>query len=373
MFIWILFSAIILSVLIAIYFASFGQSQKPQQEAKDIVEQDSPTLSHFKAQLLEIERDLANGLISENDAKGAKGELAREMIRLEAEAGKSEKAKSKIPTPVLLASFVAIAITSFVIYFYIGKPELPAMPLATREMPAAANIDIDAAVAKIEEQLAKSPEDIRAWKVIVPVYMQRGEFDKAVLAYRKILELSSADADNQADLAEALMMQNGGIAKLESLDLFKSAIKFDPKHVRSLFYLASELTRAGEYEKAIIHWNNLLALSNGEENWLEVAKAGLEAAEAGLNGEIIAPNEPVAIDEDQSQLIREMVTGLAARLEKEGGAIEEWTRLVRSYLVLGENDTAQDIYNKAKAAYPNINDTKQLDALALKANLKLVE
>jgi cytochrome c-type biogenesis protein CcmH len=64
-----------------------------------------------------------------------------------------------------------------------------------------------------------------------------------------------------------------------------------------------------------------------------------------------------------------MVEGLDARLKSEGGTIEEWTRLVQSRLVLGEQGAAQLAYDAAIAAYPDPGVRVELDALARAAQL----
>ena len=70
-------------------------------------------------------------------------------------------------------------------------------------------------------------------------------------------------------------------------------------------------------------------------------------------------------------MIGQMVSGLADRLAAEGGSIEEWTRLVRAYLVLGDTALAQAAYDDAVAAYPQAVDRGELDTLALGAGLTL--
>ena len=95
----------------------------------------------------------------------------------------------------------------------------------------------------------------------------------------------------------------------------------DPGHVRSRYYLAGQATEAGDYERAVTLWTELLALSEGGEPWLEAAQGGLELATAGLAGDVPATPDTAAIEG--------MVEGLAARLAGDGGSIEDWTRLVR--------------------------------------------
>jgi cytochrome c-type biogenesis protein CcmH len=272
---------------------------------------------------------------------------------------------------IFIPSIVIIGLLSFGIYSFLGSPNLPAQALATREIPVAPKISIEDAVVKVEEQLKKDPNDVRAWSVVAPVYMQQGRFDEAVKAYKKIVELTPNSADTKTDLAVALIMQNQNEVSDEAIELLKASVKFDPKNTRSLFFLSSELTRAGQYQDAAKNWQDLLALSVGDENWKQAAIAGLSEAEAGLNGEPVeAEVSNQIVDEEEKILILDMVKALSLRLKQDGGSVEEWTRLVRSYLVLEDNEQAQLVYNEAKSAYPDKNERKMLDALADEAGLK---
>jgi cytochrome c-type biogenesis protein CcmH len=55
----------------------------------------------------------------------------------------------------------------------------------------------------------------------------------------------------------------------------------------------------------------------------------------------------------RSDAIRSMVAGLAARLKQQGGSVEEWGRLIRSYAVLGEVDKARAALADGRAALPD--------------------
>src|SRR5690606_20142122 len=180
-------------------------------------------------------------------------------------------------------------------------------------------------------------------------------------AFRRVIELDGTNADRETDLAEAIMMKQDGSVAGEPLALLQSAAERDVRHVRSRFYLAGEATRVGEYESAVRQWNELIALAEGDEPWLATARAGLDAATAGLNGETALPNE-----DD----IAAMVEGLDARLAAEGGTIAEWTQLVRSRLVLGQLEEAQAVYDAARAAYPDASVRTELDVLAADNGLR---
>jgi cytochrome c-type biogenesis protein CcmH len=312
---------------------------------------DSPEVAHLKLQLKEIESDLALGRLGAAEAVAAKGELARELMRLKGTT--KQAADTGARRGIVAGAAVATALLAFGVYGVIGRPDLPAQPLTERKDIPPPEMTLDDAVARIEAQLKTNPGDLRGWSVVAPAYMQLGRFGDAAAALRKVIELDGPTADRETDLGEALMMAKDGDATGEPLELFKSASNRDVKHVRSRYYLASEATREGDFANAKTQWEALLKLSTGAESWVANAEAGLAAAEAGLGGDM-----PANAD------IAGMVEGLSTRLMSSGGTIDEWTRLVRSRLVLGQTEAAQLAYDAARKAYPNAGDRAELDVLA---------
>lgn len=367
---WTLATIVTLIVLAALYYAARGSvvNAPPPTHAHD---NRTATTAHFKAQLSEIEADMAGGRLSEAEAEAAKGELARELLRLQSESGESTGQSSSAfkHAPFLAVTFIALL--TFGIYTTIGEPSLPAAPLITREAPQLPTTNLGDAIARVEAQLETNPDDARGWAVLGPVYMQSGRFVEAVKAFRQVLALLPPSADVETDLAEALMMANNGSAVGEPLALLASAAARDPNHIRSRFYLAGEATRAGDYENAITQWQALLALGTGDEPWIDVARSGIAAAEAGLRGEPLpeAPNN-LSPDTDQAQMIRGMVEGLSDRLATDGGTIAEWAQLVQARLVLGEREAAQAAFDAAILAYPDAGIRAELDAMAREAGLE---
>lgn len=330
----------------ALYYAGAGRRVNATAAVVD-----SPEVAHLKLQLKEIESDLALGRLGTAEATAAKGEVARELMRLKATA------KTAIDTTarrgIVAVAAVATAVLAFGVYGAIGRPDLPAQPLVERTDVPPPEMTLDDAIARIEAQLKVKPEDVRGWTVIAPAYMQMGRFADAANALRKVIELDGPTADRETDLGEALMMGSNGDAKGEPMQLFRSASNRDVTHVRSRYYLASEATREGDFATAKAEWQGLLKLSKGGEAWVANAEAGLAAAEAGLGGDMPA-NADIAA----------MVEGLSTRLLSAGGTIDEWTRLVRSRLVLGQTELAQVAYDAARKAYPVAGDRAELDVLA---------
>jgi len=330
----------------ALYYAGAGRRVNATAAVVD-----SPEVAHLKLQLREIESDLALGRLGPAEGVAAKGELARELMRLKGTTKPLTDTGSR--RGIVAGAAVATALLAFGVYSALGRPDLPAQPLTERKDVPPPEMTLDDAIARIEAQLKAKPDDLRGWSVIAPAYMQLGRFADAAAALRKVIELDGPTADRETDLGEALMMAKDGDASGEPLELFRSASNRDVKHVRSRYYLASEATRAGDFANAKAQWQALLKLSTGGESWVANAEAGLAAAEAGLGGDMPA-NADVA----------SMVEGLSKRLMQSGGTIDEWTRLVRSRLVLGQTEAAQLAYDAARKAYPDAGARAELDVLA---------
>jgi cytochrome c-type biogenesis protein CcmH len=313
------------------------------------------TTAHFRAQLEAIENDAAVGRLGTAETTAAKGELARELLRLQGEAGEVTSAGSRA---VVLVPIVLVAALALGTYAYLGRPDLPAEPLAQRTAEAVDGLSLDKAIQTIEARLKADPNDIRGWQVIAPVYMQMGRYADAVQALRKVNELAPPTPDSKADLAEALMMQSGGSVAGEPLQLFRDAVAMDPAHVRSLYYVASEETRTADYDAAARDWAALLKLGKGDEPWMTTARNGLDFANAELH-----PQASQAAPPNSAQ-IAAMVDGLDARLKSQGGSIDEWTQLVRSRMVEGRTADAQAAYDAARKAYPDPKIRTELDVLA---------
>lgn len=318
--------------------------------------------SHFRLVLAGIEADLAAGKLGGAEADAAKGELAREILRHKADTGRAAEPKGEIGRGPLLAGLGAIAALALGIYAALGTPDLPSQPLAGRQDIAAQSIDLDDAIVRIETALTANPDDLRGWTVIAPVYVETGRYADAARAYRRVIELGGATADLQTSLAEALLLDADGNGSAEAVELLRAAAAADPQHVMSRLYLAAELTGQGQYAEAIPFWNEAIALGKGDEPWLSAARQGLAVAE----NDGAAPANP-----QEAEMIGQMVSGLATRLAAQGGSIEEWTQLLRAYLVLGDMVSAQATVDSAIKAYPQTFDRGDLDAMALGAGLTI--
>ncbi len=373
MWIWIVFAALTalatLSVLAPL-------RRKPAVNSGVGGEQD---MAVYRQQLQEVERDLERGVIDAPEAESARIEISRRLLTASREnsseteatltAGDGRRAKV-----VQWGALVVIPLATVGLYLFIGSPDAPDQPLAGRLANASASQDVGLLVSRVENHLAQNPGDARGWDIIAPVYMRLGETEKAVQAYRNAIRLAGSDLRRETDLGEALAMAANGVITAEAQAAFERALAIDSTAVKPRFFMALALGQEGRREQAIAAWTALLADAQGGEAWVSAARvelAKLDPDAAALQAP--SPSGPSQQDvaaasemtpEDRTAMIRGMVEGLAERLAREGGGVEQWERLLRAYGVLNDRPAFDAAMARARAAF--VDDpaaTTRLEAL----------
>src|SRR6185369_9747652 len=98
------------------------------------------------------------------------------------------------------------------------------------------------------------PDDGRGWDVLAPVYFRMGRYADSAEAYRRALKLVGATADREAGLGEAIAGEAGGLITDDSKAAFERALKLEPQHPKSEFFLASALAQQGQLVEAANAW-----------------------------------------------------------------------------------------------------------------------
>jgi len=158
-----------------------------------------------------------------------------------------------------------------------------------------------------------------------------------------------------------------GLVSAQAQAAFEQALKLDRASPKARFYLARAAEQDGQIEKAKGAYADLLATSPADAPWAsavrqQLTRLGASEAVAGQGG------EPQIGAGD----IARMVSGLAGRLEAQGGTAEEWARLMRSYVVLGQRDKALAAAQRARQALAQDDSAvKAIDTMA--RDLKLTD
>ncbi len=323
-------------------------------------------LAVYRDQLAEIERDRARGLIGAAEAAAAKLEVERRILRT-AVASSTEEGVGGRRWPALAAA-LAVPLLVTGLYLELGTPALEDQPLASRQ-PAGPDLDVAAMVARLEERLVREPGDLRGWLMLGRSRMVMSRPDAAVPAYRKALELAPGEPEAIGGLAESLIAGAGGMVSPEALALLTRLDGIVPGEPRVGYYLGLAAAQSGDVAGATERWRQLLAAAPADVPWRSAMVEAIRGAAARLGIEVetmlaatpgAAPQpgaaEAAAIaalpPEERQGRIREMVDGLQARLEADGGDVEGWSRLAQARGVLGEREAALAAWDRALALAP---------------------
>jgi cytochrome c-type biogenesis protein CcmH len=302
-----------------------------------------PDTQFYRDQIAELERDRERGMLSEGEAAAAKAEAARRLLRANAAADPSVPAvgepalRRRRAVSALALSLVPIL--ALAIYGAHGSPHLPGQPLAARLEERPEQLDLASAIAQIESHLARNPQDGRGWEVIAPVYLRLGRAGDAVKAYDAALRLLGQDAARLTSYGEAQVFANEGVVSAEARAAFERAVALDGGSPKARFYLARAAEQDGLHAKAKAEYLALLSTAPADAPWAPLVKQ-----------QLMRLDQPAAAAAPGPDAIRGMVEGLAARLESQGGSADEWARLMRSYVVLGETGKAVETLARGRRA-----------------------
>jgi cytochrome c-type biogenesis protein CcmH len=321
----------------------------------------------YRDQLAEIDREVQRGQLGEKEAEAARAEIGRRLLAAAAEADRDEQAGGgeqsvRMLKTVILTGLIGVPLASLAIYLMLGSPLQPGLPYAERMASAMQNRDYDALVEQVETHLANAPEDAQGWLVLAPIYMRQGRYQDAANALARVMALKGERDDLMADLGEALVLGNNNIVSEEARKAFDRSLALNAGNEKALYYQGVIAIQDGRRDEALKIWRDLVAKAPKDAPWLGFVKEKISEL-AGETGSGQAPAlsreqvEGVTSQNAQTQqeMIRSMVDGLASRLAEGGGPVEEWLKLARARVVLGERDAARKAIADARAQYAGDN------------------
>ncbi len=180
------------------------------------------------------------------------------------------------PLPVF-AAVAGLGFAVALLYLLVGTPA--ALDPAQRELPKT----MDEAIARLEAELQRDPNQIDGLRLLARAYLQREQPANAREAYARAVTLAPDDADLLAESAEAHALANpqrrfddAAVAQLQH------ALRVEPKHQRARWFLGIAQRQRGEHAQAAKTWEPLLGVVDA--NTAAALRPQIDAArkDAGL-------------------------------------------------------------------------------------------
>lgn len=344
----------------------------------------------YRAQLAEIDEELARGALTEAEAGSARLEIQRRLLR--ADAAADDKAGMVSRHSVIAGSIVVLLLVPVLgggIYLSIGRPEATQVDRAAMQQRAAQEAQIRAdterMIAQLRERLAADPSRADGWLLLGRSLLATDQAAEAVPALDRVIALQPDDVEAYALRAEAQTLAADGSVTPAAQRDFRAVLEREPQHPGARYYLGLARLQEGDTRGAYDDWYALAADSPADAPWLDVVQARLRelAPRLGiaLAQAVPAPKPPVQETpgpnreqveaaqqmsaEDRNAMVRGMVERLAERLQENPNDADGWLRLARAREVLGEAEASREALRRAVAAAPERVDAR----LALAFNL----
>lgn len=327
----------------------------------------------YRDQLDEIVRDQARGLIDAREAEAARTEVARRLLATAQASGEEASGSLVRRRAAAVAALVVVPAVALGFYMSLGKPDLPDLPLASRQTEAPDGRNLADLALRVEAALAKNPNDGRGWSVVAPVYLRLGRASEAAVAYRNAIRLLGATPDREADLGEALFAAADGVVTGDARQAFERSVEGPQPSVKGSFYLARAAEQDGDMAGAIGRLKPILANAPEDAPYLETLKSEFQrmADVPQLPPPSGADAAAAKTPEERMAMVRTMVDGLGDRLASQGGDVGEWLRLVNARAALGDVDKAKEALVRAREKFSGDGSASlRLEALALGLGLE---
>jgi cytochrome c-type biogenesis protein CcmH len=365
----------------------------------------SGTVEVLKAQLEDVDVQVASGALPSQEADAQRAEIKRRLLveaRLEDCAPRRPVPQRALPWLALgVASTVAIAAT--VLYAIFGSPNVPSVaPAAPADVQAAqvnphGSADIARLAGQLEAKMREHPRDPEGWRMLGWSYMQTGRAADAATAYARAAALDPKNADYLSAEGEALTRAAGGQVTPAALAAFRRAVAVNANDPRARYFLAAIKDQQGDHAGAIADWIALLKSAPADARWIAQVRNVVERTAQQYNIDITgklpsaseanptlpsgmmsgsAPRGPTLeqvkdasrmSDNERQAMIHSMVERLAAELKENPHNKEGWVRLMRAHMVLGDSAAASAAYRQARQAFAGQQaETTALDTAARK-------
>jgi cytochrome c-type biogenesis protein CcmH len=178
----------------------------------------------YRDQLGEVERDLARGVLTPEEAGGARLEIQRRLLAADAAANAATKSAA-VPSGTIRSPRLAALVMLFVVvcagglYWHLGAPALSDVPFASRtDLPAEtpsdtadAQANVRQAADRLEQKLRDDPSNGDGWILFARTESLLGDWAKAADAYKHAIDLGLKSGEVFAGYGEMQVMAADGV------------------------------------------------------------------------------------------------------------------------------------------------------------------
>ncbi len=245
--------------------------------------------SVYRDQLLEIERDFENGMLTAEHTESRRTEIQRRMLQAASafagHAGLKER-NDTLNTKVIqsLLMSLVIAVGAVGLYLNRGAPGLPDRPAAT-ELSTMVQKNAERLSDELAQYMEENPDKVEGWMLLARFQRQLGVYAGAARSLHMAIKQGVEDTDTLASYGEMLVADRGGQVTSEACTVFRlahhhnnaNAANDDP---RAAFYIGLAAFQEEDSRCAISIWRGLEMHAPPGVPWLDMLRTHIESVTA---------------------------------------------------------------------------------------------
>lgn len=300
-------SAVLL--VIALLFILFPLVKKSNRVEQDVL----TNTQVIKARLAELEKEVDEGVLSEQDKQQAIEELKLALLD---ENNQQQQAQSNIKMPLIVGGLISLSV-SFIIYFQANQVSqlqdwqdaMERLPELSRRVVIEADQtiqpqDLEAFALGIRTKLLENPEDAIGWLLLGRIHASLNRLDTAFQAYEKALALDPEHTGVLTSYSQGLIMTGQERYMQKGLSLLQRLIRHTPDDINAIGMLAVTATQLGELELALQTWlklQNMMPDSAPMKEQVNLKVSELQAALSGTSAPVSESVTSESVETAQTQ------------------------------------------------------------------------
>ncbi len=270
---WII-SALLLAAALAFVVWPLWRGAKKGNE----VVRDAANLEIVRDQLAEMDRDLANGLLTQELYDQGRRELQARLL----EEVKTTEAAAAARNPLkVLALVLAVLVPAGAVglYWKLGNQNalLPAeQRVSAAEFGLAAT---DSALKELQDKVDKDPMNPNGIVMLARSLAEMGRFPEAAQQYEKLAQIVPNEPEVWAEYADTAAMANGQSFAGKPTELLDRALALDPTNQKALALSGMAAMERRDFVTGIQRWQALLQqMPNKDSDEAKMIAAGIQRA-----------------------------------------------------------------------------------------------
>ena len=252
----------------------------------------------YREQILDLDREHANGHLSDAEWQQSRDELSVRLLQdtaVDDEPHVITQAQSW-RTAVVIA--LVFPMSALALYIWLGAPEaFSPMPSAAVSAEAAteqaAPPNLDQIVENLASKLQADPNNLEGWVLLGRTHRSMGNLDAALSAFDRALKLN-ADDELILARAEVLAAKNQGRFDGEPWRVIREVLQRDPQNYAALLLAGSASYANNRYADALEFWQRARLLLAADHPDVPNLIEAMSTVQAKMKNQASPPATPAA-------------------------------------------------------------------------------